>query len=421
MFNAVDQERRDFRARLDYLLHPSRHIELTSQLKGRKQSLGEMLDALETPGAHPFIWGARGIGKTSLGHTACMEFRNVVELKVAVACGKDTTFRSLLQDIVDEAERKNPALLRSSKIKAQFKILGLTVSGETGGLFQVGEAISPNQAASLIESMIVSQDVDCAPCLIVDEFDRLENYETFQHLSDMLKQLSVRGSKVKIIFCGVTRDLDDLLSAHESVDRYVSGVELRPLTHDAIWEIIEDVEKEFSVVFHKGQRVRISQISCGYPHFAHLILKSAILKLYEEQQSVEQISDDLFQKAISGAAQNAAARLRTAFDHAVKKGTDRYVEVLFALSAGPHIARQFKDIVSDYDEIMEGREGRPRYDTSKNNAQDIRNALNSLHRRKILRKTKSGWYEFEDPMLRGYVRLIAEQDGVSLGASHLPA
>ncbi|MDD9718245.1 ATP-binding protein [Dinoroseobacter sp. PD6] len=421
MSNSVGIDRKEFRNRLDYLLHPSRHIELAAQLKGREKTLAEMLDAFETPGAHPFIWGARGIGKTSVGHTACIVFDNVVELRAAVACGKDTSFRSLLQDILDASTEKNPSILKSIKAKGQFSFLGLTIAGETLDLFQVGETISPNQAASLIDRVIVGDDVDLTPCLIIDEFDRLENDDTFQCLSDMLKQMSVRNSRAKIIFCGVTRDLDDLLSAHESIDRYVQGVELAPLSHDAIWEIVTDVEEEFGVSFHKGQRTRISQISCGYPHFAHLILKSTLLRMFEDKISTSNVSDDLFKSALNNASDKAATRLRTAYDSAVQKGTDRYIELLFALANGPHLAKQFKQICTDYEEIMKERPERPRYNTIKNNGQDIRNALESLSKRRFLRKSRSGWYEFTDPMLRGYVRLQAEKEGIELGDSHFGA
>ena len=110
--NRIGSDRRNFRGRLDNLLHPSMHIELADQLKGRSKTLGQMLDAFETPGAHPFIWGPRGIGKTSIGHTACIVHDDTVELRAAVACGRDTSFRSLLQDIFDAVSEKNPDSLR---------------------------------------------------------------------------------------------------------------------------------------------------------------------------------------------------------------------------------------------------------------------------------------------------------------------
>ncbi len=380
-----------------------------------------MLDAFETSGAHPFIWGTRGIGKTSVGHTACQIFDDQVELAAVVACGKDTTFRSLLQDIVNDVAERQPSLFKGKKIKGQLKVLGITLSGETGDMLLINDGVSPNQATSIVKQAIQPNDIDKISCVIVDEFDRLTNDDTFQSIADMLKQISVAGLRVKFIFCGVTRDLDDLLSAHESVDRYVQGVELLPLTPDAIWEIVDDVENEFGVKFHRGQRVRVSQISCGYPHFAHLILKYSLMSMFEKEDKNTDVSNDVFTDALNRSAEKAATRLRTAYEAAIKKGTDRYIEVLFALANGPHLSRQFKDIANDYKRIIESRPHRNGYDVDKNNGQDFRNALESLYKRKFLRKGKSGWYEFDDPMLRGYVRLVAEQEGVQLGDAIFPA
>lgn len=419
--NSIGGNRKEFRGRMDYLLHPSRHIELYEQLKGRKKPLDEMLDAFETSGAHPFVWGPRGIGKTSVGHTACYVWDDEVELCAAVACGKDTNFRSLLQDIVNDAAERQPKLLSGKKIQGQLSAFGLSIAGETNDMVQVSDAVSPNQATSIIKQVVRPTDVEKVPCVIVDEFDRLSNDETFQQIADMLKQISVAGLKVKFIFCGVTRDLDDLLSAHESVDRYVQGVELQPLTADAVWEIVDDIEREFQVSFHRGQRVRLSQISCGYPHFAHLILKYSLLSMFEGGVSEQEVSKEIFDEALNRSAEKAATRLRTAYEDATMKGTDRYIEVMFALANGPHLNRQFKEIVDDYKRIMTLRPHRAGYDADKNNGQDLRNALESLYKRKFLRKGKSGWYEFDDPMLRAYVRLIAEKDGIELGDSVFPA
>jgi hypothetical protein len=189
--NAIGIDRRDFRARLDNLLHPSQHIEEIRQLKGRVKNLNEMLDAFETPGAHPFIWGARGIGKTSVGHTACQVHREYVELVSVVACGKKTNFRSLLQDIVNDAAERNPSILKGVKLKGQVKIMGITLSGETADMLSVNEDISPNQASSLIRFSLKSNDIDKCPCVIIDEFDRLESDDTFQSIADMLKGTSI--------------------------------------------------------------------------------------------------------------------------------------------------------------------------------------------------------------------------------------
>ncbi|WP_147438901.1 ATP-binding protein [Roseovarius spongiae] len=419
--NFHDQERKEFRARLDYSLHPSRHIELPTQLYGRESSIQEMLDAFETSGTHPFIWGPRGIGKTSLGHTACEAFNNEVVLASTVACGKNTNFRELIDDVISNAVYRHSPIFKDSSLRASLKTFGIEVSTELAGIESNQQDVSINQAATLIDSTFsLSRYGEKTPIIIVDEFDRLDDEETFQSISDLLKQLSVISSRAKFCFCGVTDDLGHLLSAHESVDRYIFGVELQPLSHDSIWNLIRDTEQEFHIEFHRGQQIRIGQISAGYPHFAHLVLKNTLMEAFENKFSERDVTTDLFRSGLNRSATQAATRLRTAYENAVRKGTDRYTEVLFAVANSKHLNRQFKDIVDDYQMIMQSRSDREGYDTKKNNAQDLRNALNSLHRRGYLKKGKSGWYQFHDPMLRSYVRLIAETEGVELGDDTFP-
>jgi hypothetical protein len=41
------------------------------------------------------------------------------------------------------------------------------------------------------------------------------------------------------------------------------------------------------------------------------------------------------------------------------------------------------------------------------------------HGEVLIRKPNS-WYAFQENVLRGYVRLVAERNGVSIGADHFP-
>ena len=46
------------------------------------------------------------------------------------------------------------------------------------------------------------------------------------------------------------------------------------------------------------------------------------------------------------------------------------------------------------------------------------NALKRATHGSILKGSRQGWYEFSEPVMRGYVRLRAEDRGVQLGADH---
>jgi len=83
--------RQDFRDLVNHALHPREEIDQPDQLKDRDAQLESLRDCFETPGAQAFIWGMKGVGKTSLAHTACEAHSDIVAKVAAVACEKDTS------------------------------------------------------------------------------------------------------------------------------------------------------------------------------------------------------------------------------------------------------------------------------------------------------------------------------------------
>lgn len=420
--NFFETDRAIFRARLDHFLHPSGNVSIPAQLKGRVEPMRQMQDCFETRGAQAFIWGPRGVGKTSLGHTACEVHDDIVEFAAAISCDKNTTFSQLMNDIFVKIIHNNKISIKTGLLQAKFEAFGFSFSGGALTVIDEVKIENVNAASALLNTIFSTSNFPHkVPVVIVDEFDLLENKDTFRLLSSLLKQMTVDDIKLQFVFCGVAEDLNELLGAHESVERYVYGVELPPLAYEAIEEIITDIETEFEISLHRGQHVRIAQISSGYAGFTHLILKNILLAAFESESNSSEISDDLYKLGISRSAEQAATRLKTSYEKAIQQGTDRYTEVLWAAANGQHLDRQFKDIVQDYERIILERPHRSGYDTTKNNAADLRNALNSLHTRKYLKKGKSGWYSFVDPMFRSYVRLMAERETIELGSESFPA
>jgi len=69
-------------------------------LKGRQRQLGRALDGLEVPGRSLFIYGERGVGKTSLAQTVAHSINSSDTHPVLYGCTPDTTFSRLIAQIV---------------------------------------------------------------------------------------------------------------------------------------------------------------------------------------------------------------------------------------------------------------------------------------------------------------------------------
>lgn len=113
MPNFLKLEHAAFRVQLQHFLHPRTHLTIPAQMKGRDIQLRSMLDCFETPGAQAFIWGPRGVGKTSLGHTSCEAHSEFVEAVGDIPCYPNLTFSEFMKDVVRKVHHKGYVDLRS--------------------------------------------------------------------------------------------------------------------------------------------------------------------------------------------------------------------------------------------------------------------------------------------------------------------
>lgn len=414
-------ERKEFVSLKKQYVHPSNEVSQPDQLIGRERDLNLVQNAFEREGSNIFIWGRRGVGKTSLAHSAIAKFSDVVHLGPAIACEERSTAASLFQDISRRAISKNNGILKNSSLKLKLEALGLSVEGQMGGFRPQTEISSVNQASELLGALFPSDfEKNRKIAIIIDEFDQLKERPTIDFLTSLAKQMSVDALDIKLIFCGVASNLDALIGSHESVGRYLSAVKLDPLSDDSIWHIVRNIVSEFGLSVPRGQLIRIGQIACGYPTFAHLIADEMLNAAFEEKLPGTEITQSIFNEAMRRAAASAATHLQGSYDAATMKGTDRYVEILWATANGQHIKeRQFKDIRSDYHLIMKQRPGREEIEKD----QTVRNHINALCTEangSVLERLKTGWYRFRDPMFRGYVRMIAYNEGIELGDESFP-
>lgn len=123
-----------------------------------------------------------------------------------------------------------------------------------------------------------------------------------------------------------------------------------------------------------------------------------------------------FDEGVRNAVREATPALKLAYDKATQKYSADYEEVLWAVAAKPTLRRQLSDIYDNsYLPMMLGR-NKPTLDKLKFNQRLLQ--LRGDAHGNILIGRGAGWYEFRENVLRGYVRLRAEQQGVDLGVDH---
>lgn len=398
-------------------LTPARAIKDPGHLRGRASMLRTIDRALNSPGRHVFVFGDRGVGKTSLAQSAAVIHQSADAEPVSIACDGSASFFQLVQDMARGClPAKGVGHKTNSSRTIKLGIPGASyemVKGIESGVVPLPSTI--NECVSLLK--VVGGMHSKEPVLIIDEFDQLKSTEEKKAFADLIKQVSDQEVPLRMIFCGIGSALEELIGTHLSTDRYITPVPLERLSHDARWEIVRTAAAALSVEVPKELEIRIGQISDGYPYYVHLICEMMFWSLFDDQNSVSKCETVHYNNGIRGAVTEAQTSLRHAYESATQKYSDNYQEVLWAVADAAHLRRQVSEIFdSSYTRIMRERKGRAVL--TKDQFYNRMNALKTERHGKILAAKGAGWYEFRENVVRGYVRMRAEQQGVILGKDH---
>ena len=256
------------------------------------------------------------------------------------------------------------------------------------------------------------------PVIVIDEFERLKNDGERALFADLIKQTGDQAMPFKLIFCGVASSLSELLDAHHSCYRYLVTTELERLPPTPRFEIINGAANAVGVEIEPSSLFRISAISDGFPHYIHLITEKLLWEIFVDENTIRVSRPAHYLAAIRASVLDIEAKLRQTYEKATQKYVeqDQYEAVLWAVADHHELNRRSADIFELYTHITS------RLQTIKPLPRDkFAQRINSLKRPthgSILKGSRQGWYEFSEPVMRGYVRLRAEERGVQLGADH---
>jgi hypothetical protein len=129
-----------------------------------------------------------------------------------------------------------------------------------------------------------------------------------------------------------------------------------------------------------------------------------------------------FKAGIEGALQRTEAALRAQYNKATHKtrNTADYEEALWALADSTADQRQITEIYdTSYNQIMLERVGRQKLSKEQLNQRYL--SMRKESHARIVAGFGSGWFAFRENIMRGYVRLQAESQGINLGRHHSTA
>jgi hypothetical protein len=137
---------------------------------------------------------------------------------------------------------------------------------------------------------------------------------------------------------------------------------------------------------------------------------------FDDENEVTNSGPAHFKSAIKGALQRTEAALRAQYEKATRKtrNTADYEEALWALADSTSDKRQISEIYdSSYKWIMMKRTGRTKLKREQLNQRYL--SMRKDSHGCIVKGFGSGWFAFRENIMRGYVRLRAEAEGINLG------
>lgn len=406
--------RDEFGHRLAEVVSPSQPIGSIEFLRGRDKELDQIEKALYAPGRHVFIYGDRGVGKSSLAATAANLYQSADAGHLDVSCAPDATLCSLVASITRQAiERSRVTSTKNTGswgAEARwFKVGGSSEISEVDlstSIKTVGDAVEVLREVAVLHSE--------RPIVVVDEFDRILASEERARFADLLKQLGDKKVPIKFIFTGVGKTLDELLGAHASASRQLHTVELPRLSWDARWDIAINAARTFDAQITRDIYVRIAAMSDGFPYYVHLLTEQILWQAYEDSGVVQELNWDHFFSGLNAAIQGINAELRRPYEQAIHSRSDDFEEVLWATADGEDLHRFQQDMYQSYLTVMSQRQGRIALPQERF-ADRVRTLRKPTHG-EILQSdpNRPGLYSYREKMLRGFVRMQAEAHGVDL-------
>jgi hypothetical protein len=247
------------------------------------------------------------------------------------------------------------------------------------------------------------------PLVIIDEFDRIDDrYRTI--FADTIKTLSDRASPGTVLLVGVAESVDQLIVAHESVQRALVQVKMPRMSQAEVKEVVTKGLTALQMTIDRIAIERIAILAQGLPHYAHLLgLHSARSALIEDSVHITtELLNDAVKKAIEGAQQSIRSAVHKAI--ASPRKDNLFAEVLLscALAARDDMGTFAAQDVRGPMQMITGKAYEiPSF------AQHL-NEFSETKRGNILKKTGGSRrfrYTFANPLLQPYVVMKGFADG----------
>ena len=407
-----------YKTQMNEYLSASGPLRSAQHLMGRENEMELIDEALSANDRHIFIFGDRGVGKTSLAAAAATQYLPDNSEFIQIGCGPDTKFYKTIEDLADRVIKKASGKRNYSATQTiNVKFYSIKWNKENHEI-AIPNVDSMYLAVEAIEE--VARFHTYTPVVIFDEFDQIDSQNERRLFANFLKDLGDRGVNIKLIFTGVAQSLIKLLGEHESSFRQLHTVELKRLYWGAREDIVRQAVDSFSLTIDKEVVFTIAKISNGFPYFVHLLTEKILWCAFNAEVEIKNIGFPLFSEALEKAISTISAHLQAPYDKATQHRKNDYREILWATADSESTIRYIDGMFKSYLRINEQL-----YGANPDGANRPLTRAKFTSRLGNLKKTeygailenasdRKGIYSYRENILRGYVAMKALELGIEL-------
>lgn len=393
-------------------------VKSIERLIGRDKELELVQESLHDEGGHVFIYGDRGVGKSSLAASVAAQYQSSDNEPIQIPCGRDTSFYKTIEEIAERVLRRSGAKRQHSLSHTiNFKIYKLQIKER-----EIEVTIPPiDSMFSAVDAMEdVAKTHSAHPVIVIDEFDQIESPQERAQFAHFLKDLGDRGVNIKFIFTGIASSLYQLLGDHESSFRQLFTLKLERL----YWSYREDIAynaiKAFELEVDEEIVHAISRISNGFPYFVHLLTQNILWSAFKDEKLVTRITKYHFDDAVNRSIVGISGRLQRPYDLAVLHKSHDHLLALWATADSENTIRYTDSIFKSYLRINAEIFGNsPSEDHKPVNLSTFKKILKKFQTKEYgevleLVEGREEMYSYRENLLRGFVSLRAQEAGIEL-------
>ena len=405
------EERHALLGQIRQTFTPGAPVDDPAMFAARRDEVMRLHNFVQTPGEVAFIYGERGVGKTSLAKHTAAKFSREFNWKGPLfkSCDPDDDFAALLSQPLKEVGIDVSVDVEWSERQDQRQLnvklgpLGGRLGDDRRDMeIRRGSSSQANQPSWTAERLAGLRKI-----FVIDELDILDSSDTKRKLATFIKHLSDRRSQFKIIITGIAESMEELLSGHASNLRCLKEVKLRRMDEDDVAAVVRMGEKKLGIQFEPDAVAAIIEISEGYPSSAHLIARDA--SIFAVETGSRQVSTKDIKSAIVKAFIDADEHVRKKYERSLTSGrADEYRKVLMAIAHCRADQIKNRDIVASYKTYVKG-------DATDAQVRAFVSNLAADDSSRLLQRTAPGVYKFTDPRLPGFIRLAQSAHRLELG------